>query len=69
MKPNSNSNHFQQLLFLTIPQPLDQYNLICLTKKTQKPLLGRQNWVTSTGGRHTLVPGLTTERRPPDEET
>ena len=24
--------------------------------------LGRFNWVTSTGGRHDLVPGLTTER-------
>ena len=27
MKPNINSNHFQQLLFHTIPPPLDQYNL------------------------------------------
>ena len=26
---------------------------------------GRQNWVVSTGGRHNLVPGLTTECRPP----
>ena len=28
MKPNSNLNHFQQLLLLTIPPPLDQYILL-----------------------------------------
>ena len=33
-------------------------------KRAPKPLLGRQNWVTSTVARHTLVPGLTTESRP-----
>ena len=36
------------------------------TKTGPKPLLGRQNWVTSAGGRHSrdnLVPGLNTERR------
>ena len=27
MTPNSNLNHFQQLLFYTIPTPLDQYDL------------------------------------------
>ena len=27
MNPNSNLNHFQQLLFHTIPPPLDQYDL------------------------------------------
>ena len=32
-------------------------------KRVPKPLLGRQNRVTLTGGRHNLVPGLTTERR------
>ena len=64
VKPNSNLNHFQQLLFHTIPPPLDQYNLFWSYKKrAPKPLLGRQNWVTSTGGRHNLVPGLTTEHR------
>ena len=37
MKPNNNLNHFQQLLFHTIPPPLDQYNHFGLTKN------GRQN--------------------------
>ena len=32
-------------------------------KRATKPLLGRQNGVTSTGGRHNLVHRLTTERR------
>ena len=59
MKPNSNLNSFRQLLFYTIPTPLDQYNLFWSYKKlAPKLLLGRQNCVTLTGGRHTLVPGL-----------
>ena len=33
-------------------------------KRAPKPLLGRHNWVTSTGGRNNLLPWLTTERRP-----
>ena len=66
MKPNSNLNHFQKHLLHIIPLPFDQYNLFWSYKKrAPKPLLGRQNWVTSTGGCHNLVPGLTTERRPP----
>ena len=66
MKPNSNLDHFQQLLFHTIPPPLDQYNLFWSYKEqAPKPLLGRQNCLTSTGGRQNLVPGLTTVRRPP----
>ena len=32
-------------------------------KRAPKPLLGRQNCVTSTGGRHNLVPGLNSYRR------
>ena len=65
-KPNSYLNHFKPLLFYTIPPPLDQYNLFWSYKKrAPKPLLGRRKWVTSTGGRHNLVPGLTTESRPP----
>ena len=34
-------------------------------KRAPKLLLESQNLVTSTGGRKDLVPGLTTERRPP----
>ena len=61
MKPNSNLNHFQQLF---IPPPLYQYNLFwSYQKQVRKQLLGRQNCVSSTGGRHNLVPGLTMERR------
>ena len=57
MKPNGNLNNFQHLLFHTIP-PLNQSNLFWYYKKrAPKPLLGCQNWVTSTGGRHNLVPG------------
>ena len=37
MKPNSNLNHLQQLLFHSIPPSLHQYNLFGLTKN------GRQN--------------------------
>ena len=37
MKPNSNLNHFKQLLFHTIPPSLDQYNLFRSYKN------GRQN--------------------------
>ena len=49
MKPKSNLNHFHQLLFHTFPPPLDQYNLFWSYKKrAPKPLLGCQNWVTST---------------------
>ena len=33
MKLNSNLNHFQQLLFQTIPPPLDQFNLFWSYKK------------------------------------
>ena len=66
MKPNSNLNHFQQLLFHTISPPLHQYNLFWSYKKrAPKLLVGRQNWVTWRGGRQNIVPGLTTERRPP----
>ena len=36
MKPNSNLKNFQQLLFHTIPPPLDQYNLFGHTKKGAK---------------------------------
>ena len=51
MKPNL--NHLQQLLFHTILPPHDQYNLFWSYKKrVPKPLLGHQNWVTSTCGRH-----------------
>ena len=58
MKQNSNLTHFQQLLFLTFPPPLDQYNhFLAYKKRAQKPLLGGQNWVTSTGGCQNLVPG------------
>ena len=57
MKPNSNLNHFQQLLLHTVPLPLDQYNLFRFYQKNRL-----QNWVTSTGGRHNLVPGLTSPR-------
>jgi len=47
-----NLDHLQQLLFHTIPQPLDQYDLFWSYKKrAPKPLLGGQNWATSTGGR------------------
>ena len=48
IKPNSNLNHFQQLLFHTMPPPLDQYKH--LRKRAPKLLLGRQNWATSKGG-------------------
>ena len=66
MKPSSNLNHFQQLLFHTIPPPLAQYNLFfVLQKMGAKPLLRRQNCVTSTGGRHTIVPGLHSYSRGP----
>ena len=46
MKPNSNLDHFQQILFHTIPPPLDQYNLYLVLHQTgaTKPLLVRQNW-------------------------
>ena len=39
--------------------------LLVLQKRQRalKPFLGDQNWVTSTGGHHNLVPRLTTERR------
>ena len=33
-KPNSYLNHFQPLLFYTIPPPLDQYNLFLFLQKT-----------------------------------
>ena len=66
MKPNSNLLHFQQLMLYTNPPPLDQYNLFWSYKKpAPKLLLGRQNLVTSTGGHHDLVPGLTTKRLQP----
>ena len=39
----------------------DEFIFIWFYKKEN----GRQNWVTTTGGRHNLVPRLTTERRPP----
>ena len=43
MKPNSNLNHFQQLLFHTFPPPLDQYNLFWSYKK-RAPKLGYFDW-------------------------
>ena len=55
MKPNSNLNYFQQLLFDPIPPPLDQYDLFWSYKKMGAKTAPRQN----------LVTGLTTERRPP----
>ena len=36
MKPNSNMNHFQQLLLHTITPPLYQYNLFVLQKTGAK---------------------------------
>ena len=60
------TNSILQLLFHTIPPPLDQYNLFWSYKKrAPKPLLGRQNCVTSTVGRHNFVPGLHWYRRGP----
>ena len=41
MKPNSNLNHFHQLLIHTIPNPLDQYNLFWSYKNSpREPKLG-----------------------------
>ena len=39
MKPKSNLNFFQQLLFLTVPPPPDQYYLLWAYKK-RAPKLG-----------------------------
>ena len=47
MKPNSNLNHFHQILFHSILPPLDQYNLFCLTKN------GRKN--RSSGAKSVLI--------------
>ena len=45
-----------------VTQTIMMINLIFFWsyKRAPKPLLGRQNLVTSTGGRHNLVPWLTT---------
>ena len=43
------------------------YYCLVLQKPKRVPelVLGRQNWVTSTGGRHNLVPGLHLYRQGP----
>ena len=40
MKPNSNLNHLQQLLFHTIPPLLDHNLFWCYKKRAPKPLIG-----------------------------
>ena len=39
MKQNSNLNPFQQLLFHTIPPPLNQYNLSCAKTAPRAPCM------------------------------
>ena len=48
--------------FFGLPKT-DDFLVYQTQKRVQKPLLWRKNWVTSTGGRHNLVPRLTMEHR------
>ena len=56
-----------EMIQVTVLFHTDEFILVFGPSKTErapKPLIGCQNWVTSTGGRHNLLHGLTMEHRP-----